>query len=428
MIRTLGFFTEDSFISNLAGVVNTVGELSGLANTYARDVKIYNNSIGALNVYDTENITSAQALLSEAVHIQVAGILDNLGGWLQTNDTMLVKVTAAIGNYVNNIAVGNPILNIKTNTLYPEWIEFTFTENSLDWYYKIWLADAPFRLDYPKGQFEFIMPLDNMQLLYDNFALASAQAANIKLSHLIAKAHTQIHSVLTGYDTLTIRVFNIADTSSFFDLDILVAFNGGINYCNTAAYLNALASTLANGGSHSINDWLIIIPNLVPVNKYFFGVNWANTAISNLSLATPICSPSINPADITAYVNNVFHDYLPADITAKLNYSVAVYKSMGFFVLPDMANPDGALAFNVKFHDYFLSLINDINVEQMSRLTQYTVALLDQLLRIAENYTLGDVLPVDTATEVKNGFIYITKRILDVNVCVISRKSLLHLP
>ena len=51
------------------------------------------------------------------------------------------------------------------------------------------------------------------------------------------------------------------------------------------------------------------------------------------------------------------------------------------------------------------------------------VVLLDQLVRLAEYYKDGDALPEGIEIETRNGYSYISKRILNLSIAVLVRSS-----
>lgn len=426
MVKLLGFLTINDFISNADNVINPIGELSLKAETYSTDTHLYTAPGSILHIFNIEDATADELLLIDEVNNIIANRVNGIPTGIVGQGTLAYKINNVLGSGITNLVLGDSILNTADNRLYPAYIEFTYTTGDNIWEYKIWFSYAAFELDYPKGQFELILPLENMQLLYNNYTLAKAQLAALTPTSLIDKAGIQINHVVTGYVSMTFLIYNVQNTTQHCTMPLLVAYNGNMIYNNVAAFTRTLADILIGGGNYTLLQWLVVIPNLVPVNKYYIGVNWDNTSIANLSLETPIGSPTVKISDINAYADKVFNDFTPKIIASHLDYSVAVYKSMGFFVLPAIDNPEGIIPFRVKFHDYFLALVNDVNIDQMSASTQNIVVLLDTLLNIADRYTSGDILPLGVITEVKNGFTYISKRMLDVNICVITRQSYLN--
>ena len=422
----LGFYTADTFISNASNTINPVGELSEIGYTYSRSVEKYIGNKGNLDIFNFGTLTTQQETLLQTVCSSVVLLIDNLVDYNTSSGALFSDVTALLGATVTDITLGNSVLNPVDGKLYPEWIEFTTLQQEDSWTFKIWLVDASFLTQYPLGQFEFINPLVNLQNLFYNFAASKATVLALTPTSLITKAASQIKAPVTGFDTLTIRVFNYLDQTQYFDMPVAVAFNGGIIHNNAAAYLTAFKDALLAGGVITLAQWLVILPSLVPINKYYVVVNWQNAAIINLAIPAPICSPTIKVASANTVATQYFPSYAYNEVDEFLDYTVALYKSVGLYILPALDNLDGRVSFRTKFDDYFLIPLSDINIEQMSPTTQNMTIVLDQLIRLAEVYKENMVLPNELVSIQQHGnFTYVCRTIDSTLLCVITRASAL---
>ena len=421
-----GFYTMDASVSNIDNSTNPVGELSELGRTYARNVTTYFGSNGFLEVFNTGQLTGNQTDILQQALTNVAGLLSNIVNYNTSSGTILADIAAELGSSVSGVAIGNTVLNPVDNVLYPEWIAFTSTQLAVSFEFKIWLVNTAFLADYPYGQFELIYPVTNLALLYTDFETSKNTVSLLNPTSLISLASQRIHHSVTGYTSFTIRVYNRLDQAQFFDLPILVAYNGGNLYNTQSAFLEQFKTEVLQSGILTLEDWLVVIPSLIPVNSYYVLPTWDNVAVSNLALIAPLGSPTIAPFTGVSIATRYFAEYTQPEVVNYLNYSVVLYKSLGVYVLPDIGNLDGRIPFRTKFHDYFLVPLSNINIEQMSVLTQNMTVLLDQLVRFAETYIDGQLI-LDEAISIQHHgiYTYVCKTVNSIKLCVLTRATAL---
>jgi len=418
-----GFYTINSFINNTPGAINPVGELSEIGTTYAKSIQYFTGSNGTLNVFDVGGLSGS---ISSLAAVAVTA-LNGVPGYNTSSGTLINNMLAALGNGTSNVSIGNGVLNPIDNLLYPEWIQFNVTASGNTVSFKVWLVNASFLSQYPLGQIQLVYPINNLQLLFTNYTASAFAINSLNPTSLITDVATQVTGVVTGITTFTVNVYNAADTTQFFSMPIAVAYNGGPVFCNMANYILKLKSDLLASGAQTLNQWLNIIPALLPLSKFYFVPNWGNAAISNSALATPIISPTITVTDTTSFASTYFPDYASSHIVGFLDYTVMMYKSIGLFVLPDFTNLDGPLTFKAKFPDYFLVSVSDINLEQMSQVTVQMAVALDQVVRFAETWTTSTVLPAGYVLETRNNQTYVNVNVTGATLSVLTRHSALNL-
>jgi hypothetical protein len=418
-----GFFTINDYTNNTPNGVNPVGELSERSSTYARDVRSYANSVGALKVFDGGGLDTSDPTVFDIICETVSDLLVTIPGYTTAMGSLLVSITNALGSAAVGVTVGAAILNPIDSRVYPEYVSFSVNYNQQAYPVKIWLADTSFSAQYPYGHFDLITPITNLQNLYNGFIGCKAIIDGLTPSTLVNLIHNQVNYTYTGVDTLTVRVFNRLDQTDYFDLPVAVVYNGGGIFCNSGAYLNRLISDLVNGGSITLDEWVSIIPSLIPVNRYYVLPNWKNTSVVNLAVAAPLGSPTVYLESSDSWAAKYFPDYDPSVIAAKLNYTVGVYKSLGLYILPDHDNLDGVIPWRINFFDYFVVAVGDVNVEQMTPGTQLVVVAMDRLIRFAEAYLPGATLPADFSIEMRGNYTYIYAIAGTTKLCVLTRES-----
>lgn len=423
------FLNIDKFTNN-ASLINPIGELSAIGMTYSREVDTYSapNVNSDLLVFDYGTLSTNQSAAIKPAAVAIATALNNIVGYNTSSGTILNNVVAALGGNASNVSIGDLVVNPVDGLQYPKWIVFTFQTNNQSYDLKVWLNNDDFIANYPLGNITLVFPVTNLLDLYNNFSTASTEIQNLKATDLINKLYsTPVNYAYTGMSDLSFRVYNRNNSSQFFDLPILVAYNGGSIFCNAVNYFNTFVDELLAMGTMTINDWATVIPGLIPTNKYYIMANWNNTAIVNGAVPSPILSPTLSIKTGNNIANdiavNVFPSYTGDQVWNYLDYTILTYKSIGLFILPDIGNYDGRLDWSHKFTDYFVVSLSDINVQQMSVNTQSVISLLTDLIKFCETYTSTTVLPSNYIKETKGNYNFINSTINNITLSVLTRES-----
>lgn len=428
--QVFSFYSLNSFISNINDAINPVGELSDFCETFARDVKKNPSTNGLLYTFNTSNVATEQEQFIDLALTNLSNKLDHVIIGLQTQDPTIANVTNLLGMSISNPSIGNLILNPVNSRQYPEFISFTYTFSGYDWDIKIWFCDDSFKVQYPKGIIEVVPPLDSMSILYNNWSSAKTLIQSFSFATMNNRLNQQIqNTTLTGTETIILKVLNVNDLSQYFDMPVTFAYNGGIVYCNLTNFLNTLVEYLITSTTITLNQWIFIIPGLIPVNRYYFIPDWLNISINNLSLQTPIYSPTLVPSRLDYIYDKFFNNILRSFYDNRINYTTFVYKSLGMFILPADNNPNGNISFKDYIHDYFVSPVGDVNIGQMSVQTQDFIVLFDKLIRFAELYqTTGTNITPTELSEVKRenrgNYVYLVIRVDNLEIAVVTYQSM----
>ena len=428
------FLSVGNFSNGSSETPNPIGHLSNLGYTYSQVINTYSpaNTNVDLLVFDSGTLTTPEQAVLTSTCNEIASSLNGVIGYTLGSSTVNNVITTALGANASNITFGALVYNPIDRLYYPEWLEFTYVANSFSWIIKVWLANSDFIANYPLGQITLIYPISNLMDLYDNFVSSKTTVTELNqfsLINLLSSTYPGI--VYTGITSLTFRVYEATDTTQYYDLPVLVAFNGGTLYCNPINYLAKFITILLGSSNLTLEQWATVIPTLQPFNKYYVNPNWINVSIPNPAVVSPILSPTIqyNPTIPNAFYTNYFNDYTLTQVFSYLDYTTAVYKSMGLFILPALQNNDGRIRWHLKFPDYFVVPLSDGGIQQMSATTQHIVALLDQAIRFAEIYVEGVTpLPPGTTTEVRGNYVYIVQNVDTTQLAVLTRATAFAFP
>lgn len=428
MSKIIGFLNIDDFVSNTNGVVNPVGEISNSGLTFSREVKLYPTVESSFLMFFTDTIAGAELAVLEAVNVDISNKLNGIRNGLPGTGTPIDEVTTVLGANVANIIVDTGVINPLDGLDYPGWIEFTLTSNGFNWEVKIFLSDAVWLTDYDQGQIEIVYPLDDMTQAYNNYSLAEANINALDQGSLITKAAVQITVPVTGYQYIGLTLFNVADMSESVTLPFSIAYNGPRTVNTDLLMIEGILAGLLDTGAYTAEEWIYIIPDLVPVNSFRLVARWGNIAVDNIALTYPLCSPTVDLVDGTTLAGAYWSGMAEADVLSHIQYTVALYKSIGLYILPSINNPDGRLKWNGTLEDYIIITTNDININQLSAATQNAIIILDQLLRVAEAYVTGDTLEAGYSKETDGAYEYISKRTGTIRLSILTRESYLANP
>lgn len=419
-----GFFNINSFMSHDSNNPNVIGDISSVALTYSKNIEEFTSTLGTLYVFDKGGLSGPQITAFNSTCSTIATLLNGIINYTVGGAGLLIDMETALTGSAITVSIGNSILNTIDSKNYPTWVEFTITESALSWTFKVWLSNTDFITNYPLGNIQLIYPFTNLQILYTSYLTAQADVAALTPISMSTIASGSVTGVVTGYASFQVLVQNPADYTANFQFPVLVAYNGGNDYCNQNNYFAQFVTEILASGSYTLDQWLAVIPSLVPVNAYYFVVNWANTSINNGLSVLPLYSPTVAALATTTLATTYFSDYTMPQVENYIEYTTSMYKSLGMYVVPDIGNTDGRVTWQSKFPDYFLVALDDVNYARMSIGTQEMITMLNQLLSVAETFTSG-TLPTGVTTLIRGSNTYLCQTLGTVQIRVLTRASTL---
>lgn len=420
-----GFLTINTSVSNTPGAINSIGELSEIGYTYAKSIQNYAESASRLSVFFNEYTDTYIVDNQESLCAQAAALLNGFSNYADSG-TLLAKAVAALGTAVD-VSVGLGILNNKDSKVYPEWVQFTLPLVDHTVTFKVWLANGSWLEQYPKGEFQFVLPTNDLQSLYNDFEGNRSVVAGAVLNPItmLTKAQNETVQPVTKYDNITLRVYKRTDHSKHFDMPIIIPVNGGSIFNNNKNYIAAFIDLLVDTGPHTLEEWLLVIPGLVALDKFYVIPTWGNKAVALPSPNNPpvVGSPSIIPGSLLDFKQEYFPEMAPDTVFGHLVYTTMAYKSYGLYILADIDNGNGRLNWKVTFPDYFVRSVSDLSAGLMSTATLEMSILLDALIRVAETWEPGDDLPVDVTVEIAYNYTYLLKSVGNTTLAILTYKS-----
>lgn len=398
MARILAFCNMTEFTDNATNVTNTVGELSPTGLTYSTDVTEYSNAGIDLLVMRRSDITQAESSQTETVLTAVADAIKDLPnafavGTQTPPPTLSQMASRSMGNNIVVNSVGPGISNAKNSIIYPAYIDFNYSHTTgQTWSFRVWLADAVFIADYPHVDITVVppIPIAEIDSIVNDWTTTRDRINRLSTSDLLANFNRVKGPsyVATQVNAIDVNIFNAVVRSVYYTSSWTYGINGNPSLVTDAEVYDAIRRTVLAGSSLNAATWLTYIPDFEPYNRYYIVPQWANVAISNQSLSSPIMSPTIGPDVFDTIIATYFPDETDA-VAAKaaLRYTQLLYKSAGAMVLAAPSNPEGRKTWDAKFPDYILVPPNDTAINQVHQRTRSVIGALGRIMPLADTYT-----------------------------------------
>ena len=420
--KIYGFFNVNDFILNQYNTVSAVGELSPIGYTYNREEGFYDTAIGKLIIHHKDLIGTQTdddfiAIVNNDLKLRVDAAVTGLKN-AATGDVLATVVnnglTSVTGDgTIGTVTLGALVFNNIDNKNYPSSITFDYTNNGLTWEVQIWLADTNFLDEYPKFQLEVILPLDNMSILYNDFANAKPIIEGLAPTFFIDRINMLIDFPYTSTMSFNMLARNKDDYTVTTSVPFVIVYNGNKSKFTSSDILQAirdkiLASTPGIGNT----EWMQVFPGWNSFSTYVILPRWDKIAINDNSTSPPsIYQPGIQVFDPLNIVSTYLSEMDTTDIGSYFEYVPVLYKSLGVYIV---AAPDAITRkrFTEAFPDYALICLNDNAFYLISEETRNLIGAMDQLIRLSETYLPGDALP--------NGYFHTTRESKDYLYTVVN--------
>lgn len=427
MAKIQAFLNINAFNNNAADVTNSIGELSSYARSYDPDVKIYRDDNTVLNIFRITESTPTEDGNLVGVFDTVAPLVDALHDAFDGSTDSLSIANTILMTDITVDGVGQDVLNPMSSTNAPEFIDFTYTGIAGLYEFRLWLCDASFRAGYPFCDFRVVSPIDlvDMDSFITDYDVARTVVEPLSTVDMLTRAMiVGAGTIITGYEAMELNVHDPDDYGTFYVSTWVLIYNGNLAAATRSARIAALRETVLGSSLFPLDDWETVIPGLIPLNRYYIIPTWANISVAAIPPGKPVQSVTI---DRNAF-DDVIADHFPAEpdiVVANelLRYSTAVYKSIGFMVLPDSENDEGRVDWYTKFQDYMPIDVNDVYVSSLSPLTQSCIRDMDELLRLADVHVQGGTVPaLVTETLIsQTGDLWLKKQTSSTELIVLTR-------
>jgi hypothetical protein len=439
MYTLKGFMLMQPLVNNDTNQISPLGEMSNITKTFSKDIGQY--SVPTYPNLDLLTYVSRQVDLETDVVTQIKlnndrrDIILTLGDWLYTEcitgnfSTDRISFSqgflAEFSSIVKDFDSGE-MINSGGNNWLPEWISFS-TLNQTDDSIKIWFSNDSFISQYDEYEILVVPPVDDIDALFSSAASVKALIDQYSLS----ARQDRINLARNPYPDTQTRVveynWNITSGSGIITLSlpwsVVIYGPAGDNVDSIKAAI--IEYTLSNS-QYGQEVWEEYIPDLFKSTEYLIVPMWENYSIPNETLRTGLNSPILNANKFQAHIGYIANEinFYPTDhIYSNVEYTVANYKSMGFFIIGSNSNRDGIFSFKERFSDYIVISSLSPDFSRISPVTQGLIFTIGRLLNVADIVTEFSDIPLGLSKLIRNDKLYLTATYNDVLYVVLTRSS-----
>jgi hypothetical protein len=424
-----GFVIINSLLSNTAGTISPLGELSTCGMTFTKEPSEYESAtvpgyrLFGLKSFDTNvgAVAAAPALVD-----QVLGMVAEAYEYVTTqtypyvNNDFKAALIAAFPA-VTGLTLGNWI-QVGAIAL-PEWIAWTSTDPA-DTTVKIWLSDAALTTQYDEYAIEIIPPMDNL----NDFFLPRATVKNlldqvtvqsrIDLLQQAKQRHPETYLrsyAFTCYDPNT--NLPIVGTNWY----VLVYGQAGDNL---DLIKGAIVEYLLANSTHTQGDWILVFPDLIQVKEFVVLPRWDLYAIPDLPIQTGVYSSVANPQEVITFATDYISFY-PSNYTPNhIRVVPFAYREVNLLIVKGYNNNPTTESFMALFEDYLPVPTSSLDFNRMTQTTRDWVLGITDALAVAEVITPSTLDITTLSTVTRDGKLYVVWTYQNIDYLIAAKSNL----
>lgn len=430
------FAVHSQLANNTIGVTAPIGELSTLSQTYARDKGQYHLAelpnvtlVSFTSALDDTPVTVAQAL-SDHVLTVVKAVYDYMfaraGGPIYA-DELLQSLIPQFAASATDFACG---AIVPGDVVYgPEWVSWSAANvpgvatNAI----RVWFSDAAFAQQYDDYEIIVVPPTPDL----NDFFKTPTEVALALAAQTPSMVMDRIQAAKGGYPETVIRAetFNYIDPfnpthtiAATWNVLIYGAAGNNIDSVSDALVSDALANS-----SHTREEWLPLVPDLFRRTEFTLLPMWDQYAIPNRVVEAGIYSPVANLKRATALIKQVLGNavsYPDAHINDHLTVMAHPFKSLQILSVGSPDNRNSWFELTQVYPDILAVSSTSLDFNRMSPDTKQWLTYLGEMLVAAEEMTRYSSIPMGYTKIVRNGVLYIVRRIGNINYLVVAKSGL----
>ena len=420
-----GFCAKHDLADNVPGKTAQVGELTTYARTFSKDIGIYTDISYPnleVDIFSCRNI-DGEILKPFDNHVALLLQIANTVYGNEISTTNRSDYATTLNNLyfgsIESIEVGNIITTVGGTI--PESISFVISDTE-PIEVKLWFSAIAMERDYDEYEIEVVHPLLNIDILFNPVAEIRAALAETNVSAQLEKVQLlKDKKPETVLRAETIKYVNPSDPTIEIDLVWYVLIYGP-NGDNEDAIKNAIADAILAESSEPVEAWKEILPFLFKVTRMFVLPRWDIMSIPSRLDLVGIYSPISTVKEALTYAKATLSHLTNRHVEDNLQITHHKYRAVTLLVC---GGEDNALD-KFKLTDYVPDYIAESSTSQdFNRQTEttkrWTVAM-EELLMLAESFTVLTALPVGVRRVTIGDVAYLTKRIDSVEWLVAIRE------
>lgn len=423
-----GFVSINQYVSNVAGVVAPLGELSTWSMTYSKERGEYKDNMipgYSLSTFKSVNdATGTPVVVSPGQVTQILQLVVACVNYATTNirpydsDDFRNTILAAFTGRISSLQFGGFIDN--GSLALPAWVAWHSVEHNNN-VIKIWLSDQAFADQYDDYEIVVVPPIDQLDDFFGLFSVVSNTLASRDLNDLSDKIATAKGNHPETYlRILNFNFINSANPTQFHKSDWAVLVYGKSGD-NIDAIKDAIVSYVLANSAHTNQQWAVILPDLFKRTEFVFLPRWDLISIPNLSTQAELYSSIINPDECVLFAKANISFYQQAHIDTNVRLLPYDYKAISLVCVNGESNIDGKKELTDIIPDYIPVPSTSTDFNRMQIATRDWILAMDNLLLLAETANENTSMPANIRRIIRNDVLFITTLHDGVNYLVAAR-------
>lgn len=434
MYNLKGFIAFPTLTNNDIGAVAEFGEISKDSLTFTKETGLYKSGqYPATLLYSFTSVDSEQGPINVPGQYQLLCLRlgrlvfehSTMGRFNELTQTTRFDILEDMGSLITDLLVG-PMVQMGSFWS-PAWVSFKAT--SADTWFKLWFSDAYFSNEYDEYEFDFIAPIATL----DDFFASPEQVTNELKKRTLSKLLELADQIRGEYPYTVLKTMefdwvdpNNSETTISTNWTVLVYGRAG---ANEDTIRNYLADWILSQSNRPREDWVTIFPDIFAPREFIVTPLWSQYAIPNRTIQAGIHSPKI-PIDKAIYVASlVCHGFGYSPESQKRNTTVTTipYKSLGTLITGSSENRDGITLMEELFPDYVAVSMHVQDFARMSPYTQDWVKLINEMLKVAENYNSNLLPPPSYSRVIREDVVYLARYYDGRQFLMVTREAMANL-
>lgn len=386
-----GFVTIQSLLSNTPGTISSIGELSNMGYSYAKDIGEYTDPnvegyrLLAMHSFETGvgKIGIPQDMVLYALSAARACVVfgnANIEPYDRAALSASIQADTRLFGKIKDIQLGEIVYGDDLGV--PSWLSFVTVTGSH--YVKIWMSDTAFVNQYDEFDITVIQPLPVLDDLIGTFASVNNKLQEQSVPALMErvqntkqdKPESFIRSLNFDYSLPTDRATKLVTTWT-----VLVY---GIAGDNIDAIKDALVDYILTNTNKPRENWEAVLPEIFRRTEFVLLPRWDLLSVPNLTILSGLYGSIVTPQNVLAFSKNSISFYTDTHIHSNVVTFPYDFKGITLHAVAGPQNREGCKKLTDLFPDYVPVPSTSLDFSRMQFKTQEWVYLIGEMLLMAE--------------------------------------------
>lgn len=421
----LSFATITKLYSNNIQVVSPIGEASNKALSYARDPGKFSLPVNVASATTLVNFLSTQDDVEIVMPQDIAEAQIGISNWLYAQ-ALAGNITSSRANclqvlktqFTTNVIIEDVGEMATNNAIFlPSYVKGYHIVGSEQQPFYMWMADAYFRLQYPRVKFTVIhpLPIKEMDWLmnanYQEIATRLALETPVVVAKRESLATNGYEWPGTERNPIEFQIVDLINTGKFNIGTWIIWFWGNGADAEDQLY-EQIQNEILKDSTFPRARWEEKIPDLFNPLEFYVIPEFGRIGVVNRTNGSSTYSPIVDRETMMDIATKYLGPTMPSDHLIKSAQSVPLmYKSLQALFVAKVNNREGMKKITAIVPDYQLIASKEPEFGEMSQESMDFAFGMDELMAAAEVVTDISLLPNGIQRVERLGKLCVTKRI-----------------